>query len=163
MQNIKKLLDAAKAATSAESDYRLAKNLGITQARVSAYYAGKETPNEFACLKIAEALDMPLAQVIATVKAEAEKDEKRREAWKDYLKKLGGIAASVFVPLCASVIFAMTAIPAHAANLLAFKPISICIMLSRRCRSKLQTALRNIGFPCTFGVFIRRISKMPAY
>jgi methenyltetrahydromethanopterin cyclohydrolase len=57
---------------------------------------------------------MPLAQVIATVKAEAEKDEKRREAWGNYLKKLGGVAATVAALLIAPVIFNMSQMAGNA-------------------------------------------------
>lgn len=128
MENVKKLLDAAKAATGAETDYRLAKNLDLPDQRISDYYKGKRIPDEFACLKIAEALDMPLANVIAAVKAEAEKDEKRREEWRNYLKKLGGVAASVALAVCASVIFEMTpmAEKAHAYSVSQEKQFALC-------------------------------------
>lgn len=101
---IKDLLDKTKDAAGIESDYALAQRLGINRGRVSAYYSGKEAPNEFACLQISEITGIPLATVIATVKAESEKDEKRREAWENYMKRLGGIAASIF-----GVVFVMQA------------------------------------------------------
>jgi len=91
---ITELLDQTKNAAGITSDYALAKTLGINKGRISAYYAGKEAPNEYACLKISELTGIPLDIVIATVKAETEKDEKRREAWENYMKRLGGIAAS---------------------------------------------------------------------
>lgn len=128
MQNVQKLLDDAKAATGTETDYGLAKSLGLPKQRISDYYKGDRVPDEFACLKIAEALDMPLAKVIATVKAEAEKDEKRREEWRCYLKKLGGIAASLALPLFVVVILNMTSTPAEAAPLLETMAPMICIM-----------------------------------
>ena len=114
MGNVKALLDAAKAKTGADTDYRLAKNLGLPRARICDYYKGARTPDEFACLKIAEAVGMPLDAVIETVKAEAEKDEKRREEWRGYLKKVGGMAASVALPVIAAVILQMTPTPANA-------------------------------------------------
>jgi len=94
---ITELLDLTKSAAKIESDYALAKELGINRARVSAYYSGKEAPNEFACLKISEITGIPLNKVIATVKAESEKDDTRREAWENYMKRLGGLAASVLL------------------------------------------------------------------
>lgn len=97
---ITELLDRTKAAAKVESDYALAKELGINKARVSAYYSGKEAPNEFACLKISEITSIPLDRVIATVKAESEKDETRREAWENYMKRLGGFAATLAGVVC---------------------------------------------------------------
>lgn len=103
MENIRKLLDASKHAAGIESDYALAKTLGISKARISAYYSGKETPNEYACLKISELTGIPLDKVIASVKAESEKDEKRRIEWENYIKRLGGIAAAVVLTFHADV------------------------------------------------------------
>jgi len=94
MENVKKLLDAVKREKGVTSDYALAKSLDIPTQRVSDYYKGTRVPDEFACLKIAEALGKPLNTIIATVKASTEKDEKRREAWENYMKSLGGLAAS---------------------------------------------------------------------
>lgn len=97
MENITKLLDETKAKIGVETDYALAKSLGLPRARICDYYKGTRAPDEFACLKIAEALGKPLDTVIATVKASSEKDEKRREAWENYMKRLGGLAASFVV------------------------------------------------------------------
>lgn len=96
MENVTELLDAVKHAAGVTSDYALAKTLGIPNARVCDYYKGRRAPDEFTCLKIAEALGKPLNTIIATVKASSEKDAKRREAWEQYMKRLGGIAASFF-------------------------------------------------------------------
>ena len=96
---IKELLDRTKNAAGITSDYALAKTLRINKGRVSAYYSGKEAPNEFACLQISQITGIPLDIVIATVKAESEKDESRREAWENYMKRLGGIAASFLAGL----------------------------------------------------------------
>lgn len=94
MENIKKLLDDVKAQKGVETDYALAKSLDLPRARIHDYYKGHRVPDEFACLKIAEALGKPLNTIIATVKASTEKDGKRREAWENYMKSLGGLAAS---------------------------------------------------------------------
>lgn len=94
MENVRKLLDKAKEVQGVESDYALAKSLGLPRERISNYYAGERMPNEYACLKIAEALGKPLSEVIAAVRVEGEKDEKRREAWRRYYKSLSGVAAS---------------------------------------------------------------------
>lgn len=95
MENITKLLDEVKAVKGVESKYALAKVLDLPTQRISEYYKGQRAPDEFACLKIAEALGKPLNTIIATVRASTEKDASRREAWENYMKSLGGIAASI--------------------------------------------------------------------
>lgn len=91
---LNELLDHVKAQNGLMSDGELARKLDVDKRRVSDYRKGERVPDEFACLKIAEALGKPLDSIIATVKAATEKDEKRREAWENYIKRLGGIAAS---------------------------------------------------------------------
>ena len=95
--NLNELLDRVRDANGITSDSQLAQKLDVDKRRVSAYRRGRETPDEYACLKIAQALGRPLDSVIATVKASTEKDEKRREAWENYMKRLGGLAASISV------------------------------------------------------------------
>lgn len=95
MTKVIELLNAAKSALNVETDYALAKALGINKARISAYYAGKETPNEFACLQIANATGKDYSEVSAIVRIEAEKDESRRQKWREYYKSIGGYAAGI--------------------------------------------------------------------
>ncbi|MGE5470592.1 MAG: hypothetical protein ACM3X0_07345 [Bacteroidota bacterium] len=115
MENITKLLDDAKNAVGVKTDYALAKKLDLPRARICDYYKGKRAPDEFACLKIAEALGQPLDTIIARVKAATEKDEKRREAWENYMKRLGGIAASIAYAFLLIVTMKVTSVPAEAA------------------------------------------------
>lgn len=116
METIQSLLDNAKVATKKDSDYGLAKALGIHKARISAYYSRKETPNEFICLKLAQALGRSYEEVSAIVRIEAEKDENRRNVWKDYLKRIGGLAASIALLFFLSVTLIVTSTPAEASN-----------------------------------------------
>ena len=88
MEFVKKLLDDVKKAKEIETDYVLAKELGINRARISAYYAGKEFPNEYACLRIAEVLNVSVDIILALVRIDAEKDEERRAAWVAYYKRI---------------------------------------------------------------------------
>lgn len=93
MDNVKKLLDAVKKRKGIESDYGLAKCLDLPSPRIHDYYKGNRAPDEFACLQIAQALGKPLDVVLAAVRMDAEKNEKRRSAWERYYKGIGGIAA----------------------------------------------------------------------
>ena len=108
METIKKLLDDVKKAKGVESDYALAKSLDINKARISAYYAGKEVPNEIACLRIAKALGRNYAEISAMVRMEAEKDNARREEWRNYFKSIGRMADSVMLTVLAVVTFFVT-------------------------------------------------------
>ena len=108
MGNIKKLLDEAKQKLKIESDYALAKALNLPKQRISEYYKGINAPNKHACLKIAEALNMELGEVISQVELDAEKDEKKREDWRRYYKSIGGFAASFMLIVFAIVTFIVT-------------------------------------------------------
>lgn len=118
METIKSLLDQAKAAKGVESEYALAKALELTKQQVSEYYKGKVIPSEFACLQIAKALGRNYEEIKAIVRIEAEKDEKRRDAWKEFYKKLGGIAAGFVMAIFMTVTFFLTPTPAQAAPVL---------------------------------------------
>jgi hypothetical protein len=130
MENVKKLLDEAKAATGSATDYALAKSLAIPNARVCDYYKGRRIPDEFACLQIAQATGRSFEEVTALVKVEAEKNETRREAWRKRLVQLGGIAATVAALLFAPVILNMSDGQAEAAETQGSEVGMFCIMLN---------------------------------
>ena len=93
METTKSLLDEVKVRKDVQTDYALAKELSLHRGLISDYYSGKRTPNEFACLQIAEALGRCYEEIQAIVRIEAEKDETRREAWKRYYKSIVSLAA----------------------------------------------------------------------
>lgn len=158
---INELLDTVKDANGLKSDGELARKLDVDKRRVSDYRNGTRSPDEYACLKIAEALGKPLNTIIATVKACSEKDEKRREVWENYFKRIGGLAASMTSVFLVFVTLIVTSPKAEAAPLLdleRFKPATVCIMLSNWLISKVQTVLRIIKQKCCFRVFIAGIA-----
>lgn len=105
METIKELLDAAKKAANVETDYALAKILEIPRQRISDYYKGERFPDPFACLQLSKVLNRPKDEIDSIVQIEAEKDETRREVWRDYLKRLGGYAASIMLSILAGIMF----------------------------------------------------------
>jgi hypothetical protein len=90
---IANLLDSAKAKANIESDYRLAKIIGITHSVVSAYRHGKSMPNE----KI-------LAQLCALSEG--------RSMWLMVAARLAGRASTAFL----SVVFAIALIAGYTGN-----------------------------------------------
>ena len=109
MENVRELLDAIKEKKQITSDNALAAELGLRRQRISDYYKGERTPDNFVCKQIAEILGKPLAAVIAAVEADTEKDEARREVWRDYFKSIARHAACICCLLASSVILFVTA------------------------------------------------------
>jgi len=108
MTKVIELLNAVKDAKGIKSDYALAKAIDIPKQRISEYYKSRNTPDEYACLKIAEALGKDYAEISAIVRIEAEKDENRREVWRRYYKSLGGFATSFMMMFLTSVTLIVT-------------------------------------------------------
>jgi len=97
------LLDRAKAALGVDSDYALAKALGITQPAVTAYRHGKSAPEPAIAGRLAEIIGQPPLQVIAMIEQEREAAKKHPRApilefWNRYCPRLlPTIAAAVIV------------------------------------------------------------------
>lgn len=140
--NIIELLDATKDAKGIKTDGELARLLGVSKQAVSRYYLGERAPDEFACLKIAEAIGKPLDTVIATVKASSEKDNTRREAWENYMKRLGGVAASFMAGIMLLVTLIVTPYPAEAAVKPSASYYSPVIQIMRDFRRAIEAARR---------------------
>lgn len=149
MENVKSLLDACKAAKGVESDYALAMALNLPKQRISDYYkrTGSRVPDEYACLQIAKALNRPLADVLAVVRISEEKDEKRRAAWVEYYKSIGGIAAAWAFDLLVNVTLIMTP-PAEASENQAFQTSTVSriqiMRLMQRVRETLSSLARRL-------------------
>lgn len=158
---IAELLDAVKEKSGAKTDGELARKLGLDKRRVSDYYNGKRAPDEFACLKISEITGEPLDSVIARVKAMTETDEKRREAWENYFKRLGGLAASFAITLCVTVSMMMTSTPANACDTSVSEPDPL-YYVKFRLLSQVKAILRRIGQKFQFGPFFAGIRQMTA-
>lgn len=116
MENVRKLLDDVKTKHDFKSDNALAAAIGVRRQRVSDYYKGDRTPDNFVCKRIAEMLGRPLAEIIAVVSMDAEKDESRREEWRDYFKRIGGLAASIMLLFFLAVTLIVTPTPAEASS-----------------------------------------------
>jgi len=74
-------LAACKTRLGIESDYALAKALGISQQAVSSYRAGNSKINDDVALTVAEILGINPLQVIAAANAERAKTEEQKARW----------------------------------------------------------------------------------
>ena len=102
-------LNEAKKVLGIESDYGIAKFLGISNASTSRYMSGDRIIDDYAASKIAGVLGIDPMMVIAAANAEREKTADRKEYWKNFYERLGGVAAGF-----AFVTFIVTASPAPA-------------------------------------------------
>lgn len=84
---VKEFLNKCKEKLGFSSTYELAKHWGVSDQMLSNYYNEKRVPDDFACFKIAETLGLDPAYVIAQIRAENEKDEKKAE----YFRVFGGV------------------------------------------------------------------------
>ncbi|MFL9711436.1 helix-turn-helix domain-containing protein [Methylobacillus sp. Pita1] len=91
--------DECKKKLGITSNYALAKALDLSESRVSDYYKGRHTPDNYACFKIAETLEIDPAVVIAEISAENEKNEKKREFFKVFRGACGKAAAGIILVL----------------------------------------------------------------
>lgn len=87
--DINELLDECKTKLEITSDYKLAKELEISTARVSEYRNRKTIPDIYACFKIAEILGKSPSVVLAQVQAVFNKNEAKRLYFKRFFTIAG--------------------------------------------------------------------------
>jgi len=80
-------LAACKTRLGIESDYALAKALGISQQAVSSYRAGNSKINDDVALTVAEILCINPLQVIAAANAERAKTPEQKAKWLNLVEK----------------------------------------------------------------------------
>lgn len=66
--DMSKVLDEAKKALGVESDYALAQKTGILKQHISAYRGGTQTPDAYACARLADAIGIDPLALLAQVK-----------------------------------------------------------------------------------------------
>lgn len=90
-------LTAVKAAHGLTSDYQLSKFLSVTSQCISLSMSGRTYLGDETAIKVAEALKIDPATVIASVHYERAKKAEEKAVWKGILERLGGIAAALFI------------------------------------------------------------------
>jgi predicted transcriptional regulator len=93
-------LAAVKAQLKITSDYGLAKALKISKQAASKYASGERIPGPVVAFRVAEILGEQPAAVVAIFeqeRAERVADEEEASEWREWVKRLGGAAASILL------------------------------------------------------------------
>jgi transcriptional regulator with XRE-family HTH domain len=85
--NTLEYLAACKERLGIESDYALAKRLGISQPTISSYRGGRSRMDDDVALTIAEILQINPLQVIAAANAERAKTPEQKARWEGLMEK----------------------------------------------------------------------------
>lgn len=106
MQTTKELIACAKAAQGIDSDYALAKLLGVVNSAVSHWQAGRSQPDDVLGAKLAELAGQDPLTVVAELNAQRAKTLEARAIWVRMARHLretagqnvlAGVAAAVMV------------------------------------------------------------------
>ncbi len=92
-----KYLDMLKQRYNWPSDYRLAKELNISQSRMSNYRCGKTSMDDDLALQVEKLLELPPGTIILQLHAERTKCPQAARVLKQISKQIGSAAASFFV------------------------------------------------------------------
>lgn len=109
-----KILDDLKKRNGVTSNAEIGRILGIDKRRIGDYYGTDRTPTDEDYARISLASGIREDEIRAAVKLERAKDDSERKLWAEYLKKFGGMAASLALAVCANVIFEMTPMAGNA-------------------------------------------------
>ena len=123
-------IDRVKTVNGWATDYRVAKELGISTSRLANYRIKPMTLDEEMSLKIAGALHERPEMILIDQAAERAKTEEARSVYRGILGRLGGVAASVSLTACVVVLGVSSPTPAQAQTHVDASP-PLCIMLSR--------------------------------
>lgn len=122
MFSVANLLDSAKAKAGIDSDYRLAKVIGITHSAVSNYRAKKTMPDARVLEQLCALSGDDVAVVMAQVQAERERTPEAKNMWLMVAARLRGAATTAILSVCfAMTLIAMPAQDARAVTVDAYK------------------------------------------
>lgn len=112
MQTVDQLLDAVKTRHKIGSDYKLAQFLGMTDSAIRNYRHKRSLPDEVACVKIAQALDLDGDVLAAQIQAQRARDTDTKAFWQRLAARLETGASHVGLLMIA----AMVSIAGYAPN-----------------------------------------------
>lgn len=92
-------LDLVKKKHGISSDYGLAKFFNVHRNVISNYRTGCRAFNDEMVFKVADALEINPAVIIAAINAERAKTEEKKKFWRDSFKRISGGAAAVIMSM----------------------------------------------------------------
>lgn len=105
-------LDAVKAQLNINSDYELAKRLEIPNANMPGMRNGSRKVSNDIAFKLAIALELDPASVVADLEEQREKNPKRRDFWRSFLSR----ASMLVVGLACTLVWSFSAIYGNGAE-----------------------------------------------
>lgn len=114
MISIADLLDRAKAGGHIESDYRLAKVIGISHGTMTGYRSGKSRPDARVLEQLCALSGDDVAVFAAQLQAERERTPEGKTMWLMIAKRLSGAAQTAILSVCFAI--ALIALPAQEAR-----------------------------------------------
>jgi predicted transcriptional regulator len=97
MKTTLEFISDLKTKTGLDSDYAIAKHLGITKTALSQYRLGKSFLGDQTAMKVAEMLEIDPAYVVACVHAERTKHAAEKKLWERIATLTAGIAATLLM------------------------------------------------------------------
>lgn len=102
--DILELIENAKHKANLNSDYALAKAMGIDRAVVSQWRAGKRHPSNEEAVQLATLAGIDEMRVIAEIELRTAKNEKKRAFWQHYIERRGLAACISMTALAVAII-----------------------------------------------------------
>lgn len=115
MFSVANLIERAKVRGNIESDYRLAKIIGINQSALGNYKAGRSMPDERVLEQLCALSGDDVAVFAAQIQAERARTAEGKTMWLMIAKRLQGAATTAILSVC----FAIALIAAPASDALA--------------------------------------------
>lgn len=89
MKKSREYLEEALEKLGTISDAKKSELLKIHKTTLSGYRNDQRLMDDFACIMVAQTLNIDPMEIIAAVQMEREKNEERRDVWADFRKKIG--------------------------------------------------------------------------
>jgi hypothetical protein len=103
MKLIASLIERARVNASIESDYRLAKIIGINQSAFGNYKAGRSMPNDKIVAQLCALSGDDPHLVMAQIQAERASSDEARNLWTTLIKRLSGGATTAILSVLFSI------------------------------------------------------------
>lgn len=141
MFSVSEFLDRAKAGAGAESDYRLAKMLGVNHSNVSNWRTGRNAPDERTIMKLCEWSGDDADHVAACIQSMRAANDDAADLWRRVADRLKGAAVVIMAPVFAMLLLALAPAPADATALPSpFEAASLYIMSNAILKSTIQNS-----------------------